>query len=139
MPLMKQLDDHRRTQRITLATAAGLLGTREPTLSKWSSGYNSPLFHRAVAYAAVVNARIVLPYQGRILAEGLDIVEALPELRQFAGVTHRVMAARVGFHYKTLYWLDARPGPRYLSTIETYAAGLGLSLGMLPVELAVAS
>ncbi|WP_345003495.1 hypothetical protein [Streptosporangium album] len=136
---MKRLDEHRRSQGITLVVVAGQLGTYKSTLSKWSSGSDSPLFHRAVAYASAVNARIVLPHQGRVLAEGLDIVDALPDLRRFVGAPYRRMAARVGLHYKTLETFEARTGPRYLSTVEMYAAGLGLSLGMLPaVELAVA-
>lgn len=138
-PLMRQIDDHRRAQRITLVVAAGQLGTYFPTLSDWSSGRNSPLFHRAVAYADVVGARIVLPYQGRVLAEGLDIIEALPDLRRFVGISYRDMAKRIGFHHNTLADFEARPRPRYLSTVEAYAAGLSLSLGLLPVELAVAS
>ncbi|MEV4247003.1 helix-turn-helix transcriptional regulator [Streptosporangium canum] len=139
-PLMRQIDDRRRAQRITLAVVAAQLGTNESTLSSWSSGRNSPLFHRAVAYAGITNTRIVVPYQGRIFAEGMDIVEALPRLRRLVGVTYRDMAARVTFHPKTLKKLRTRPGPRYLSTVETYAAGLGLSLALLPAaELAVAS
>lgn len=138
-PLMKQVDDRRRAQHITLATAAVQLGTYMPTLSNWSSGRNSPLFHSAVAYADLVSTRIVLPYRGRILAEGLDIVEALPELRRFVGATHRVMGERVGLHRKTIQNFEAWSGPRYLVSVETYAAGLCLSLAVLPVELAVAS
>ncbi len=131
-PLTYLLGQRRRDMRIPRHVMAAHIGVAASTILRWECGQRSPHFRHAVAYAGRVGCLVVLADGRRVLAEGMDIPGALPRLRKAAGLTHREFAPllHVG---KTGVVMQEVHGFRTLVSVERYAAGLGLALGLAEV------
>lgn len=128
--LMFRLGVRRRVLRVRIRRLAGDLGVWPDTVTRWEYGPNSPRFTHVVAYAELVGLRVVLRHGRHILAEGLAIPGALPRLRKAAGLTQGELAPIVHVGKSGVAMFETR-GCTRLASIEMYAAGLGLTVGLV--------
>ncbi|MEV4247004.1 hypothetical protein AB0J63_26770 [Streptosporangium canum] len=133
---MGQIDNRRNALGLPKSAVTSQLGHTAHTLRSWADGKSSPRFSFVVAYAGLLAARIVLTRDGREVAEGVDIIAALPELRRTSGVTHQQMARRLYVSHKGVSRFETRGGTRYLSSVERYASALDLRVELAEIAAA---
>lgn len=131
--LMVQLDERRAALGIPKQNLAAALGVSEGMPRVWAKGRFGPRFPAALAYARLVEARVVLTDGSQGLAEGAGILTALPGILAATGVTHTAMGRRMGIHRRSVSGFANRPGDRNLNLVEAYADGLGLWLEAVPL------
>lgn len=130
--LMAQLDERREALGILKREIAADIGVTSELPGQWARGKGGPRFPRALAYARLVGARIILTDGSQELAEGAAILTALPDIRSTTGVTYGELGRRMGLTRPTVAAFEHRPGERHLALVEAYAAGLNLWLEVAP-------
>lgn len=125
---------HTGRHQLSNTTLAQTLGIHPATITDWHTGHYLPSYTTALAWADLFELRLaVIDHNDQILAEGADVPGKLRELRERAGLSRKVVAARLGVSPSNVTIRELSTRSIFLSTVAGFVAALGYRLTLLEV------
>ena len=131
----------RRDQGVEVRHVAARLGVSTGTVSNWDLGYDNPPAHQVVAYAALLNRRIMVCRDRKGM---YDLARVLPDLgtfRKARNLTQQQVADRMHVSVAGVGQIERRCRYRQRvgwASVVRYFAALGYELGIAKVEVIAA-